>query len=292
MNRLLSFDPEPFLGELAGGGATEFRDLKWGDVGKPCGCRHAAAQGRSAFEVDREVRLAGPAVRRTLKHAAPAVLPTGAPQASFDSQAFRQRAVQIAKQELARWGDGTIKETDARLRKTLQNYWQIGVGRSVSEQQLGDRAFQNANPWSASFISWLMKTAGAGDAFKYSGCHAGYIRAAINNRLVDNSNPFKAYRIAELAPQVGDLVCKSRAGSGATYDNVRPPMKTHCDIVTELQPGRVVVVGGNVSNSVAHKNLRTDAAGRIAEPNYFAVVRADKRRPSVPVAQSPRLLRQ
>ena len=292
MNKLLSFDPEPFQGELAGGGATQFPDLKWGDASKPCGCRRAAARDRSAFEVNREVRPAGPALRRPLRRAAPAALRARAPKASFDGQTFRQRAVQIAKQELARWADGTIKEADPRLRKTLQDYWQTGVGRSVSEQQLGDRAFQNANPWSAAFMSWLMKTAGAGDAFKYSGSHAGYIRAAIDNRFADNSNPFKAYRIAELAPQVGDLVCKSRAGSGATYDNVRPPMKTHCDIVTELQPGRIVVVGGNVSDSVAHKNLRTDAAGRIAEPNYFAVVRADGGQPPVPVAPSPRLLRQ
>jgi hypothetical protein len=207
----------------------------------------------------------------------------------FDSQAFRQRIVRIANQELARWGNGAIKETAPRTRRVLQDYWRTGVGRSVSDAQLGDPAFQarEENSWSAAFISWVMRTAGAGDAFIRSRAHATYTRAAIDNRLANNNNPFKAYRITELAPQVGDLVCNSRAGSGATYDNIKRGMFTHCDIVTEVRPGSLTVVGGNVNNSVAQKTRRTDANGRIAEPNYFAVIRIDGKQPSVPPAPPP-----
>jgi flagellum-specific peptidoglycan hydrolase FlgJ len=277
MNRLLDFNPEPFEREFEFGAVLGGRDFESGPVAKQCGCRHAAAAGKlSAFEMDREFGPVSPAIPRT-----------PSPQPPFDSQAFRRRAVQSANQELVRWGDGRIKETDPRLRKTLQDYWKTGVGQSVSEQQLGDRAFQNANPWSAAFISWLMRTAGAGNVFKYSGYHSAYTRAAIDNRLANNSNPFKAYRITEIAPQVGDLVCTSRAGSGATYDNVRPQMKTHCDIVTEVKPGRIAIVGGNVSNSVKQRPLKTDAGGRIAAPGYFAVIRVDEGQPPVPVAPSP-----
>jgi flagellum-specific peptidoglycan hydrolase FlgJ len=283
MNRLLQFNPEPFVPELEFGAWLGGRDFESGQVTMPCGCRHAAAAGKlSAFEIDRE-----------FGHASAANPGTPSPQPSFDSRAFRRRAVQVANQELVRWGDGRIRETDPRLRKTLQGYWKTGVGRSVSEQQLGDRAFQNSNPWSAAFISWLMKTAGAGNAFKYSGYHSAYTRAAIDNRLANNSNPFKAYRITEIAPQVGDLVCASRAGSGATYDNVRPPMQTHCDIVTGVQPGRIAIVGGNVSDSVKQRPLKTDAGGRIVTPGYFSVIRVEGGQPPVPVAPSPtpRLLR-
>jgi hypothetical protein len=102
---------------------------------------------------------------------------------------------------------------------------------------------------------------------------------------------------------VGDLICKSRAGSGATYDNIRPGMTTHCDIVTEVRPGTIAAVGGNVSNSVAQSNVRTDSGGRIIAPNYFAVIRVDNQQPSTPVvpvptppqpsaASPPRLLKQ
>ena len=277
MNRLLQFNPEPFERELEFGEVLGGRDFESGRVAMPCGCSHAAAGGKlSAFEMDREF---GPASR--------ALPRTSSPQPSLDRQAFRRRAVQIASRELARWGDGRTTEMDPRLRKTLQDYWKTGVGRSVSEQQLGDRAFQNANPWSAAFISWLMKTAGAGNAFKYSGYHSAYTRAAIDNRLANNSNPFKAYRTTEIAPQVGDLVCTGRAGSGATYDNVRPPMQTHCDIVTEAQPGRIAIVGGNVGDSVKQRPLKTDAGGRIVTPGYFSVIRVEGGQPPVPVAPSP-----
>ena len=272
MTRLLSFNPEPFEAESEMNGALRMQWLTRGTAGQR---------------------------RRPTR---PALPPLPGP-AAFDAEALRKKAVEIAKQELARWGNGKIKETDPRLRQTLQDYWKTGTGASFSQDQLGNPAFQKANPWSAAFISWLMKTAGAGDAFKYGSYHAAYTRAAIDNRLANNRNPFKAYRISEVAPRAGDLVCRRRAGSGATYDNVRPPMKTHCDIVTEVRPRSVVTVGGNVSDSVAQKILPTDANGRIVGPDYFAVIRIDGQQPSSPVGPlptpthptavtAPRLLRQ
>jgi hypothetical protein len=224
-------------------------------------------------------------VRQRRRH--PTGVAPSAPAAPFDAQAFRDRAVRLAAQELTRWGGGTIKETDPRMRATLKDYWSTGTGLHYQDSQLGDPAFQSAHPWSAAFMSWLMKNAGAAANFNYSAGHATYISAAKANRVAGNANPFKAYRIAEAAPQVGDLVCKSRAGSGATYDNVRPGMSTHCDIVTEVQPGRLVTVGGNVRNSVSRTTVRTDAAGRIAAPGYFAVIRAGEVQPVRPPTPGP-----
>jgi hypothetical protein len=214
--------------------------------------------------------------------------PTAAP-APFDSEVFRQRIVQIANQELERWGNGRIKETDPRIRQVLRDYWKTGAGADYSDAQLGDPSFQADHPWSAAFISWVMKTAGAGPAFKYSSAHSTYTRWAKDNRVASADNPFKAYRTTEIVPQVGDIVCRSRAGSGATYDNIRPGMKTHCDIVTEVRPGSLLVIGGNVCNSVYRKPpLKTDASGRLVDPNYFAVIRIGTIQPSVPIAPTPR----
>ena len=210
---------------------------------------------------------------------------TGTP-ASFNSQTFRQQIVRIANQESARWGNGATKETDPRVRRVLQDYWKSGTGNSYSETQLGNPAFHKDHPWSAAFISWVMRTAGAGNTFRYSSSHSIYTKQAKDNRLANNDNPFKAFRVGELAPQVGDIVCKRRAGSGATYDNIRPGMKTHCDIVTEVQPGRLITVGGNVNNSVAQKMPRTDANGFILDPDYFAVIRIGAA-PSTPSITSP-----
>ena len=317
MNRLLSFNPEPFESELEFGGALQMRDANRGGFGQRCGCQHAAAPGSSpylrgtsaalrarnlpAFELESEISSVVRRRQRTRPPSASAVSQPPSLQ-SLDSQALRQKAVRIANQELARWGNGAIKETDPRNRRVLQDYWNTGAGVSYGEDQLGNPAFQSDHPWSAAFISWVMKTAGAGNAFKYSASHSVYTRAAIDNRVANNNNPFKAYRIAELVPQVGDLICKSRAGSGATYDNIRPGMTTHCDIVTEVRPRSIAAVGGNVSNSVAQKTVRTDPNGRIVEPDYFAVIRIDSQQPSTPVVPfptpprpavgSPRLLKQ
>jgi Uncharacterized protein conserved in bacteria (DUF2272) len=286
MNRLLSFNPEPFETD------SEFENAP-------------QVHGATSASLEREAEERRPTRPRRPTPSRPTSSMAAAPLAipALDSEGLRRKIVRIANQELVRWGEGAIKETDPKLRQTLQDYWKTGTGLNYGENQLGDPAFQNAHPWSAAFISWVMKTAGAGNAFKYSAAHAVYTRQAKENRLTNSGNPFKAYRVTELAPQAGDLVCSSRSGSGATYDNIAPGMKTHCDIVTEVQPGRLVTVGGNVKNSVARKTPRTDANGRITEPNYFAVIRIDDRQPSSPsgpaptpassvVASTPRLLNQ
>jgi hypothetical protein len=276
MNKLLQFNPEPFET------GSEIADALRG--GSPFS-HGAPVTPFSAPE--REIGASVRPRRRTRPRPTLLFPPAPSPLPAFDSQAFRQRIVRLANQELARWGNGRIKETDPKVRRVLQDYWRSGTGKIYGEDQLGDPTFQKDHAWSAAFISWIMKTAGAGNAFKYSSAHATYTRSAKDNRLANNNNPFKAYRIGELTPQVGDLVCKSRSASAATYDNIRPGMKTHCDIVTEIRPRSIVTVGGNVNNSVAQKILRTDANGRIAEPNYFAIIRVGEAQPSVPVVPTP-----
>jgi peptidoglycan hydrolase-like protein with peptidoglycan-binding domain len=229
--------------------------------------------------------------RRRRPTVPPGVSPTATPTgtAPFNSQDFRQKIARIANQELMRWGRGSIKENDPAVRRVLQDYWKTGTNNAYTDAQLGDAKFQHDHPWSAAFISWVMRKAGAGSAFKYSAAHSTYTKWAKDNRVNNNDNPFKAYRTTELAPQVGDLLCKQRAGSGATYDNIRSGMQTHCDIVTDVQPGRLVTVGGNVSNSVSQTTPppRTDARGFLSDPNYFAVIRIDGAQPSVPILPVP-----
>jgi peptidoglycan hydrolase-like protein with peptidoglycan-binding domain len=204
-------------------------------------------------------------------------LPSPRPSpAGFRSPAsLRANIIRIAREEWQRWNGGGRKfERDPRMGRILQDYWQIGPRVQVRLEDLRSAEWQEKHPWSAAFISWVMRKAGAGGAFRYSSSHAAYIVEAKNNRLANKSNPFKAYPISEVKPEPGDLVCKSRAGSGATYDSIRRGMKTHCDIVTEVKPGSITTIGGNVSNSVSKTIVRTNANGYISEPVYFAVIKA------------------
>jgi hypothetical protein len=156
----------------------------------------------------------------------------------------------------------------------------VGIDVTVTDEQMQSSRYQAAHPWSAVFISYVLRTAGAGPAFRYSGAHQTYIRAARENRLSRNrDNPFWAFRATEVAPRIGDLVCASRQNSGATYDNIAGPQAraTHCDVVTEVAPGRIRVIGGNVSQTVGAKTLRTLPDGRLdltgSQARLFAVIR-------------------
>jgi hypothetical protein len=191
-----------------------------------------------------------------------------APPVTSSASGLGARAATIATQEWNRWNRGAVKESSARMRSVLEDYWRTGAGWLPREPD-----WWSSQPWSAAFISWVMKKAGAGSAFKYSAAHAAYIKAAKDNRIANNANPFKAYRVSEAAPQVGDLVCKSRAGSGATYDNIRPGTLTHCDIVTDVRRDRLTTIGGNVRNSVSTTPVATDSRGLITNPSYFAVIK-------------------
>lgn len=188
----------------------------------------------------------------------------------------------VAAAQFRRWrpgGGAALTETSPGAVPILREYYRVGIGAQVTDRQLRDASYQAAHPWSAVFISYVMRTAGAGPAFAYSPAHQTYIRAARRNRLERRANPFWAFRASEVAPRVGDLVCASRLDGRATYDNIgdataRP---THCDVVTEVRPGRIRVVGGNVGQTVGEKWLRTLPDGRLspagAQSRIFAVIR-------------------
>ena len=68
---------------------------------------------------------------------------------------------------------------------------------------------------------------------------------------------FVPHRPQARAPQVGDLICASRQGSGTTLDNLNRGAG-HCDIVVELLPGAVAAIGGNVGDSVSRSVFPLD----------------------------------
>lgn len=246
----------------------------------------------------------GPRLRPTR---APAPPPRPAPplvpsQRSGHGSALCDAIARVALREYARWrpaGARPLTETSRAASPILREYYRVGIGMAVTDAQLQSAAFQAAHPWSAVFVSFVVRTAGGGRApFHYSAAHQGYIRAARENRLRgDTSNPFWAFRPTEVAPRVGDLVCASRQNSGATYDNIgnRQTRATHCDVVVEVQPGRIRVIGGNVGQTVGEKWLHTGADGRLllsgTQSRFFAVITCGPHgapRPTPPPAPAPR----
>lgn len=187
---------------------------------------------------------------------------------------LRARIVAIAKEEWQRWGRGTKKELSPEVTRFLQEYYSVGIGRTVSARDLQNSSWQFNHPWSAVFISFVMKKAGAGDAFKYDPLHATYVCAAKKARTAKptaDPSKFWAYHISETKPEAGDLVCKDRIVKGrcggTTYETVCNGGKAHCDIVIEVDrtKNQIKTIGGNVNQSVDIKTISLADSGHLPE---------------------------
>jgi hypothetical protein len=125
-----------------------------------------------------------------------------------------------------------------------------------------------ADPWSAAFISWVMCEAGlTEEQFKRSSHHSDYL-----DQIIAQSNRsdavYKAVNYMDAGvPEPGDIICADR-GQETEYDRLadyqtgkfRP---LHCDLVVKKDwpHNRVLMIGGNVGNSVTLTAARIIKAG-------------------------------
>jgi hypothetical protein len=224
----------------------------------------------------------------------------GQPSGAFDEtvhsvlppiRLFKQLLARLARQELQRWrtssGD-VIEETrpdgtrDSRAVARINLYHEF-TGLSEPVWLDGVDVI-----WGGAFLSYLVKRAGPQYEFEYSVAHIDHIRAAKTAREAgDTTNPFWLFDVGEREPEVGDIVCRSRAGEGElelTYDNVHehdPALpggmrKSYCAVVVDVQPAenRIVVVGGNYSDSVgAQEHVLSN--GHLRPADFFALIAID-----------------
>ena len=130
----------------------------------------------------------------------PGSYPPATPAPSTGSgQTLRSRIAQIAVQEWQRWRQGAAQECNSSMRAVLEDYWRTGVGWVPSQSN-----YCSSVAWSAAFISWVMRQAGAGSAFRYSSA-LPTTWAQQAEPAGQQQQPFKAYRISEVAPRVERL---------------------------------------------------------------------------------------
>src|SRR6201987_2680809 len=228
------------------------------------------------------------------------------PFARWPYQPFsREAAVQIALREWRAFGQqGGFPnvelpvdwERQEGMWQRVGEYWWLGLDPNWKEQawtgmhnengQIFPESQDGDYAWSAAFVSYVMRMAGAGSRFPYSETHADYINAARRHEM--GAQPgivIATERMEVYAPQRGDLICYWRGRRKITYDDL-PAGKFggHCDIVVEIKPGELDVIGGNVDNAVAMKHIPATADGHLAGPagvaldpdhNYFVVLRVE-----------------
>jgi hypothetical protein len=204
----------------------------------------------------------------------------------------RAEAVAIAEQEWRLFGqrvdDRPLTDSEPDLAddagrlpgfwERIGEYWWLGQDSQRRESAwtgMHDDTGQEFDPgqedyyaWSAAFISYVMRTAGAGPRFPYAPSHFVYINIGKQMELGRTSGwAVVAERVDRYAPLPGDLVCFSREKHALKYE--RLPIRhfaAHCDFVVARDKHQISVIGGNVDHAVTMKHVPVTAAGCLADP--------------------------
>ncbi len=207
----------------------------------------------------------------------------------------RASAVAIALAEWRAWGevvyDGdpttegpvdpdTKAERQPGFWQRVGLYWWLGMNQSnptagwTGEHDASGDLFAPDDDadyaWSAAFISFVMRLAGAGPSFPYSESHSVYINAAVEEtqthlgQYAIQAEPPDAY-----APAIGDLICFGRNGAATlTYTDLPSGRFTgHCGIVVARQADEISMIGGNVQDAVALTHVPVTDQGMLATPD-------------------------
>jgi hypothetical protein len=173
-----------------------------------------------------------------------------------------------------------MPEREPGLWQRVGEYWWIGMDPGSNESLWTGKHDEYGSEfpaprdgdyaWSAAFISYIMRIDGAGSRFPYSESHSDYINAAARESLGQGAGyAIRAERPSDYAPQLGDLICTGRDGySHLKFDDL-PTGKffSHCDMVVQIQPGTLSVIGGNVDDAVTLKHVPITADGKLAGPD-------------------------
>jgi Uncharacterized protein conserved in bacteria (DUF2272) len=202
------------------------------------------------------------------------------PEAPPPVASAKESMVLLAVQEWFRFGRQTIDFTQPGEPKVEI----LGVQEKNAPQRINDfwKSVDRPNltgldtevPWSAAFISWDIASAGVPrDLFCPDARHTVYVERMVLREKQPGA-VFIPHHVNERAPRVGDLLCAARDGGGTSLENLnRGP--GHCDIVVEVQPGKVHAIGGNVHDSVSRSVFPLDAKGflsPIAARPFFTVI--------------------
>lgn len=166
-------------------------------------------------------------------------------------------------------------ERQPGLWQRVGEYWWIGIDAGSPESPWTGKHDQAGAvfpaevdgkfAWSAAFISYVMRIAGAGDRFPYAANHATYVNAAAAGKSpVLRARPTESY-----APRPGDLLCRGRYAARALRLADLPTSYLwpgHCALVVDARPGTLDVIGGNVYDAVTLSHVPITSAGTLGNP--------------------------
>jgi hypothetical protein len=154
-----------------------------------------------------------------------------------------------------------FSESDPPLAAQIKRYWE-GIGLKFPGVKTA---------WSAVFVSFCVKTAGASaKEFTFAAAHSKFVKVAIQNAL-QGTGVFRAFEITKQQPQVGDIIQNNRGNHKFTYDFARThsAYESHSAIVVEVGSDHnghfANTIGGNESDSIRRKRVALNANGLIIQ---------------------------
>ncbi|MGE0566050.1 MAG: DUF2272 domain-containing protein [Pseudolabrys sp.] len=221
------------------------------------------------------------------------------------------------KLEVLGFGDATAKTDDKDvtplIRTTAARLLKAAEAETDPETRevLREAAWRLAiidTPWSAAFISYVVRQAGAADkSFRFSNAHRGYIYDAFATGVAeaagkDDAHFYRACPVYATVPRAGDIICHQReraltnSSDGEVRELIRTELasggetrsvrSTHCEVVAFIDaPARkLYTVSGNVNQSVSARklNLRADmklsaTQGHCGGPGHWTLPKSGSR---------------
>ncbi len=174
--------------------------------------------------------------------------------------AFAKKLVDITQLQYSTYKN--MDESETKLCKQIQRYW-TDLGFTFTSCV--------TVPWSAVFVSWCVKQAGAtATEFKFAQSHSKFVYKAIANKL-QNTGVFRGHKINEYQPKIGDIIHNNRSGNSLTYEYAtnHDSYESHTAIVIEVGEDNngkyAMTIGGNEGDSIRIKEIRLDKNGFIKQ---------------------------
>lgn len=186
----------------------------------------------------------------------------------------RERLVASVHREWMRFDRGAGKEHVAPFAGFVGEMWQaIGINLDGTDRD---------TPWSAAAISFFVRNSGPAYAnFLFAAAHSKFTNHAIRARIDgDQSVPFWGFRLNELRPKIGDIICRDNPNFAPAVDfdvaAVQDSFRSHTDVVMSIdsENNKLLAIGGNVSHSVKIAEYDLDAGDFAADTNHtYAILR-------------------
>ena len=167
------------------------------------------------------------------------------------TSAFAKKLASVAQEQHSTFQ--FTNEADPALCKQIKR-WTQDIGFTFSSC--------TGVPWSAVFVSWCVKHAGATKPeFKFAMAHSVFVNQAIKN-AVNGQGVFQGFDIAVQKPAVGDIIQNNRNGNTFDFAFARTHSQyvSHSVIVVEIgqdnQGGFAFCIGGNENDSIRRTVVR------------------------------------